>query len=142
MHRFAFVLLLFLFWISPQAIAQTRLPLTELSLETMRAFRGPVVNWQIAGEVYSDPVRRWSLDTKPGTGILAPTGIALDRVNDELWVANMGNYAATVYPITANGDVAPLRTIRGGPAGRTGLMIGNPGAVGYDTRRQEILVPH
>ena len=78
----------------------------------------------------------------PGTGIFAPTGLALDRVNDELWVANMGNYAATVYPITANGDVEPLRTIRGGPAGQTGLMIGNPGAVGYDTRRDEILVPN
>ena len=54
----------------------------------------------------------------------------------------MGNYAATVYPITANGDVEPLRTIRGGPAGQTGLMIGNPGAVGYDTMRDEILVPN
>ena len=78
----------------------------------------------------------------PDTGIFAPTGLALDRVNDELWVANMGNYAATVYPLTADGDVAPLRTIRGGPAGQTGLMIGNPGAVGYDTMRQEILVPN
>jgi hypothetical protein len=78
----------------------------------------------------------------PRTGIFAPTGVALDRINDELWVANMGNYGVTVYPLTANGDVAPLRTIRGGPAGRTGLMIGNPGAVGYDTKRQEILVPN
>ena len=78
----------------------------------------------------------------PATGIFAPTGLALDRVNNELWVANMGNYAATVYPITANGDVEPLRTIRGGPAGQTGLMIGNPGAVGYDTMRDEILVPN
>ena len=78
----------------------------------------------------------------PDTGIFAPTGLALDRVNDELWVANMGNYAATVYPLTADGDVAPLRTIRGGPAGQTGLMIGNPGAVGYDTMRDEILVPN
>jgi DNA-binding beta-propeller fold protein YncE len=78
----------------------------------------------------------------PRTGIFAPTGVALDRVNNELWVANMGNYGITVYPLTAGGDVAPTRTIRGGPAGRTGLMIGNPGAVGYDTKRQEILVPN
>ena len=78
----------------------------------------------------------------PDTGIFAPTGLALDRVNDELWVANMGNYAATVYPLTADGDVAPLRTIRGGPEGLTGQMIGNPGAVGYDTKRQQILVPN
>lgn len=78
----------------------------------------------------------------PRTAIFAPTGVALDRVNGELWVANMGNYGVTVYPITANGDAAPIRTIRGGPAGRTALMIGNPGAVGYDTKRQEILVPN
>jgi 6-phosphogluconolactonase (cycloisomerase 2 family) len=76
------------------------------------------------------------------TGIFAPTGVALDRINNELWVANMGNYGITVYPMAANGDVAPIRTIRGGPAGQTGLMIGNPGAVGYDTKRQEILVPN
>ena len=76
------------------------------------------------------------------TGIFAPTGVALDRVNNELFVANMGNYGVTVYPLTASGDAAPIRTIRGGPAGKTGLMIGNPGAVGYDTKRQEILVPN
>jgi DNA-binding beta-propeller fold protein YncE len=78
----------------------------------------------------------------PRSGLKNPSGIALDRTHGELWVANMGHYAATVYPITANGDVAPLRTIRSGPAGRVGLMIGNPGAVGYDTKRQEILVPN
>jgi DNA-binding beta-propeller fold protein YncE len=78
----------------------------------------------------------------PRTLIHAPTGVALDRANNELWVANMGNYAVTVYPVTASGDAAPIRTIRGGPAGRTGLMIGNPGAVGYDSKRQEILVPN
>ena len=54
----------------------------------------------------------------------------------------MGNYAATVYPVAAEGDVAPLRMIRGGPAGRDALMIGNPGAVAYDTKRAEILVPN
>jgi hypothetical protein len=54
----------------------------------------------------------------------------------------MGNYDVSVFPLAANGDVAPLRTIRGGPAGAQGLMIGNPGAVGYDRKRQEILVPN
>ena len=78
----------------------------------------------------------------PGTGLQNPAGLALDRVNDELWVANMGNYSATVYPMTADGDVEPLRTIRGGPPGQIGLMIGNPGAVAYDSLRQEILVPN
>jgi hypothetical protein len=54
----------------------------------------------------------------------------------------MGNYAVTVFPIAAGGNAAPLRTIRGGPANTPALMIGNPGAVGYDSKRQEILVPN
>ena len=76
------------------------------------------------------------------TAIKNPTGISVDAANGELWVASMGNYAITVFPLTANGDVAPLRTIRGGPEGREAQMIGNPGAVGYDRKRQEILVPN
>lgn len=78
----------------------------------------------------------------PRSLVNAPTGIALDRVNGELWVANMGNYAITVYPVATNGDAPPVRTIRGGPTGKIGLMIGNPGAVAYDSKRQEILVPN
>ena len=71
-----------------------------------------------------------------------PTGLTVDARNNELWVASMGNYTISVFPIAANGNVAPVRTIRGGPADRVSLMIGNPGAVGYDRKRQEILVPN
>jgi DNA-binding beta-propeller fold protein YncE len=78
----------------------------------------------------------------PRTAIKNPTGISVDAANGELWVASMGNYAITVFPLTASGDVAPLRTIRGGPVGGEAQMIGNPGAVGYDRKRQEILVPN
>ncbi len=78
----------------------------------------------------------------PQTGIKNPTGVFLDEKNDELWVSNMGNHSATVYPRTANGDVAPLRTIRAAPQGKQALAIGNPGAVGYDTKREQILVPN
>ena len=78
----------------------------------------------------------------PKTGIKSPPGIALDAKLGELYVANMGTPSITVFPATANGDVAPARTIRGGPAGAVGLMIGNPGAVGYDTKREQILVPN
>jgi DNA-binding beta-propeller fold protein YncE len=78
----------------------------------------------------------------PGTGLKYPAGIALDITNGELWVANMGNYTATAYPIAANGDVAPLRTIRAGPQGGLYNMMGNPGSVAYDSKRQEILVPN
>jgi DNA-binding beta-propeller fold protein YncE len=78
----------------------------------------------------------------PRTRIKNPTGLTLDPQNGELWVASMGNYTATVFPIAANGDVVPLRQIRGGPLNGEALMIGNPGAVGYDSKRQEILVPN
>jgi hypothetical protein len=78
----------------------------------------------------------------PKTNILNPTGVALDLKNRELWVSSMGNHTASVFPLTANGDIAPLRTIRGGPADEKNLMIGNPGAVGYDSKRDQILVPN
>jgi len=78
----------------------------------------------------------------PKTHIKNPTGIALDTKNDEMWVASMGNHTATVFPLTANGDLTPKREIRGGPADELSLMIGNPGAVGYDSKREQILVPN
>ena len=78
----------------------------------------------------------------PNTGIKHPPGITVDAKMDELYVANMGNASVTVYPVTANGDVRPSRTIRAGPADRLSLNIGNPGAVGYDTLRKQILVPN
>ena len=78
----------------------------------------------------------------PKTGLLNPTGVFLDAVNHEVVAANMGNHSATVYPSLANGDVAPLRTIRSAPLGMKALAIGNPGAAGYDTKRDEVLVPN
>jgi len=76
------------------------------------------------------------------TSLANPGGIFLDTTNDELWVSNYGNHSLTVYPPTADGNVAPLRTIRSGPLDSTGLMIGNPGFVAYDTLREEVLVPN
>ncbi len=76
------------------------------------------------------------------TGLKFPTGIFLDTEHQELVIANMGNHSATVYPRAANGDTPPLRTIRGSPPGKQALDIGNPGAVAYDTKREQILVPN
>jgi hypothetical protein len=76
------------------------------------------------------------------TGLKNPTGVAVDMAHNELLVANMGNHTVTVYSRTANGDAVPLRTIRAAPEGKQALMIGNPGAVAYDTKRDEILVPN
>jgi 6-phosphogluconolactonase (cycloisomerase 2 family) len=69
-----------------------------------------------------------------------PTGLFLDRKNDELWVSNFGSHSLTVFKPTANGDVAPLRVIRSAPADQPSLMIGNPGAFAYDTKREQLLV--
>lgn len=78
----------------------------------------------------------------PKTGLANPTAVALDLKNQELWVANFGGHSATVYDLTASGDTPPKRTIRNAPADAPSLMIGNPGAVGYDTKRENILVPN
>jgi hypothetical protein len=78
----------------------------------------------------------------PKTLIQNPTGVFVDIKNDELWVASFGSRAATVFKRTADGDTPPLRVIRNGPLDAPALMIGNPGAVGYDTKREEILVPN
>ena len=78
----------------------------------------------------------------PLTGIKNPTGVFLDTKNAELWVSSMGNHRATVYALDANGNVAPKRTIRSAPQDKLALAIGNPGAVSYDTKREEILVPN
>jgi DNA-binding beta-propeller fold protein YncE len=78
----------------------------------------------------------------PRTLIQNPTGVFVDLKNDELWVASFGSRAATVFSRTAEGDTPPLRVIRNGPLDAPALMIGNPGAIGYDTKRDEILVPN
>ncbi|MBI2819986.1 MAG: hypothetical protein HYX73_08405 [Acidobacteria bacterium] len=96
-----------------------------------------VFGWNDSGDVAPTRVIRG-----PKTGIKNPTGITVDTKNQEVIVSNLGNHSATVYPRAANGDVAPLRTIRGAPQGKIALAIGNPGAAGYDSKREEILVPN
>jgi len=76
------------------------------------------------------------------TKLANPTGVFADTKNRELWVTNFGGHSATVYDLSASGDVAPKRMIRNAPTGTPSLMIGNPGAVGYDSKRETILVPN
>jgi DNA-binding beta-propeller fold protein YncE len=78
----------------------------------------------------------------PKTLIKNPTGVAVDIENDELWVANLGGYTATVYRTTASGDTPPLRVIRSAPPGQPRVLLGNPGAVAYDSKRDQLLVPN
>jgi hypothetical protein len=78
----------------------------------------------------------------PKTGLKNPTGIFIDSKNQELVVSNMGNHSATTYRRDASGDTPPLRTLRSGPLGMPALAIGNPGAIAYDFKREEFLVPN
>jgi 6-phosphogluconolactonase (cycloisomerase 2 family) len=83
------------------------------------------------------PIRRIK---GPNTGLRNPVGIALDTKNGEIAVSSMGNASVRVFPVTANGDATPLRIVRGGPADSLSLNIGNSGGVGYDSKRDQILV--
>ncbi len=78
----------------------------------------------------------------PSTRLRNPTGVALDLKNQELWVSNLGNSSATVYPLTADGDTPPLRIIRSAEESKRGVNFGRTAAVTYDPIRQEILVPN
>ena len=76
------------------------------------------------------------------TKLRNPTGVALDLKNREVWVSNLGNSSATVYPLLADGDVAPLRVIRSAPEGKKSLLFGRTTAVAYDPKREQILTPN
>jgi DNA-binding beta-propeller fold protein YncE len=78
----------------------------------------------------------------PKTLIKNPTGVYVDNINKEVVIAGMGNSSTTVFDVTANGDIPPKRIIRGAPLGTESLQIGNPGAVAYDSKRGQILVPN
>jgi DNA-binding beta-propeller fold protein YncE len=78
----------------------------------------------------------------PRTGISSPMGVAVDAKNDEIWVANYGDHTAAVYARTANGNVAPKRIIRNAPEGTPTGGFGNPYAVAYDSKRDQLLVPN
>jgi DNA-binding beta-propeller fold protein YncE len=76
------------------------------------------------------------------TGINRPMGVAIDPVNNELWVSNFIDHTALVFDRRASGNVAPKRIIRTAPAGTPSPGFGNPQAVAYDSKRQQILVPN
>ena len=76
------------------------------------------------------------------TGLTNPTGVFVDTKHQELWVSNLGNSSASVYPLKADGNVAPLRIIRSAPRQHVSLTFGRTAAVTYDPNREEILVPN
>jgi DNA-binding beta-propeller fold protein YncE len=78
----------------------------------------------------------------PRTGIVSPMGVAIDAKNDEIWVANYGDHTAAVFSRTATGNAAPKRIVRNAPAGTATGGFGNPYAVAYDSKRDQLLVPN
>lgn len=77
----------------------------------------------------------------PATDLEGPSGIFIDGKRSEIWVTNWNNHTATVYVGTADGNVAPRRALRNAPKGSS-VPLGQPGAVAYDPKRREILVPN
>ena len=76
------------------------------------------------------------------TGINRPMGVAFDSVHDELWVSNFADHSALVFDRRANGNIAPKRVIRTAPRGTPSPGFGNPQALAYDSKREQILVPN
>jgi len=88
-----------------------------------------------AGDVAPSRIIRGAL-----TGVKGPMGVAVAQ--NEIYVANFGDHTALVFSRLAAGNVRPRRVIRNAPAGKETSGFGNPYAVAYDTKRQEILVPN
>ncbi|MBF6571081.1 MAG: hypothetical protein IVW54_19625 [Candidatus Binataceae bacterium] len=77
----------------------------------------------------------------PHTLLKHPIGLALDPVHNELWVANWG-HTAEVFERTASGDAAPKRVIRSAPPGTPVAGMSVIPALGYDSKRDQLLVPN
>lgn len=76
------------------------------------------------------------------TGISHPMGVAIDSQQGEIWVSNWGDHSALAFDSGARGNVAPKRIIRSAPAGTPTPGFGNPMALAYDSKRDELLVPN
>jgi DNA-binding beta-propeller fold protein YncE len=74
------------------------------------------------------------------TGINRPMGVAIDQKDNELWVANFGDHTALVFDLSAGGNASPKRIVRNAPKGTPTVGFGNPMALAYDSKREEIVV--
>src|SRR5437660_3273528 len=78
----------------------------------------------------------------PRTGINRPMAVSIDTTKNEIWFANFGDHTALVFAREAKGNAAPKRIIRSAPASAPSTGFGNPMAVAYDSKREQILVPN
>ena len=76
------------------------------------------------------------------TGINHPMGVAVDPQKGEVWVSNWGDHSALAFDSAVRGNVAPKRIIRSAPAGTHTPGFGNPMALAYDSKRDQLLVPN
>jgi DNA-binding beta-propeller fold protein YncE len=76
------------------------------------------------------------------TSISHPMGVAVDPQRGEIWVSDWGDHSALAFDGAARGNVAPKRIIRSAPAGTPTPGFGNPMALAYDSKRDELLVPN
>jgi DNA-binding beta-propeller fold protein YncE len=76
------------------------------------------------------------------TGINHPMGVAVEAEKSEIWVSNWGDHSAVAFDSGARGNLAPKRVIRSAPAGTPTPGFGNPMALAYDSKRDELLVPN
>ena len=76
------------------------------------------------------------------TGISRPMGVAVDPQRGEIWVSNWGDHSALAFDGAARGNVAPKQIIRSARAGTPTPGFGNPMALAYDSKRDELLVPN
>ncbi len=73
----------------------------------------------------------------PATELVAPFAITVDTVNAELYVSDFFGSAVLVYPLAADGNVAPIRKLIDGP----NSLLRWPRQLVVDTVNDEIIVP-
>lgn len=70
------------------------------------------------------------------TGLSSPSGIAVDTINNEIFVVNKTQpYSVTIYSRTANGNVAPLRVVTG-----AATNLDDPRGISVDSVNNEFAV--
>ncbi|HEY7338607.1 MAG TPA: hypothetical protein VH639_27210 [Bryobacteraceae bacterium] len=96
-------------------------------------FAGEVQVYDLNANYPNDTPKRTIVGS--ATGLIHCTGMALDILRQELYVANDDGSTITVFSRTSNGNATPLRTIAG-PA----TQLNGPTAVTLDLIHDEIVV--
>ena len=76
------------------------------------------------------------------TKMIRPHTVTVDERNNEIIVGDSSGRSVLVFDRNANGNAPPKRIIRNAPAGTPTGGFGNPYAVAYDSKRDQLLVPN